>query len=120
VDEDGYFFLVDRLKRMINVAGYKVWPAEVESMLYGHSAILEAAIVRARDGRRDESVKAFVVLKKSATDTPDEEALIAWCRTRMAAYKVPRAVAFVDTLPKTASGKIFWRGLQEQEDRRVS
>jgi fatty-acyl-CoA synthase len=120
VDEDGYFFLVDRLKRMINVAGYKVWPAEVESMLYGHPAILEAAVVRVRDARRGESVKAFVVLKKSATEAPDEEDLIAWCRTRMAAYKVPRAVAFVDTLPKTASGKIFWRGLQEQEDRSVS
>src|SRR6185312_15893292 len=63
VDEDGYFFLVDRLKRMINASGYKVWPAEVEAMLYAHEAILEAAIIRTSDPRRGESVKAVVVLK---------------------------------------------------------
>ncbi len=120
IDEDGYFFLVDRLKRMINLAGFKVWPAEVEAMLYGHPAILEAAIIRTREARRGESVKAVVVLKKDPAHALEEEALIAWCRTRMAAYKVPRAVAFVDSLPKTASGKILWRVLQEQEDRGVA
>lgn len=120
VDDEGYFFLVDRLKRMINVSGFKVWPAEVESMLYAHPAILEAAIIRSSEERRGESVKAVVVLKKDARDALEEESLIAWCRTRMAAYKVPRNVTFVDALPKTASGKILWRALQEQEDRRAS
>ncbi len=120
VDEDGYFFLVDRLKRMINVSGYKVWPAEVEAMLYAHPAILEAAIIRTGDARRGESVKAVVVLKKDSRGALDAEGLIEWCRGRMAAYKTPRSVAFVDALPKTASGKILWRTLQEYEDQGAS
>jgi fatty-acyl-CoA synthase len=118
IDEDGYFFLVDRLKRMINVSGFKVWPAEVEAMLYGHPAVLEAAIIRTRDARRGEAVKAVIALKKDVQ--VDEPGLIVWCQTRMAAYKVPRSVEFVPSLPKTGSGKIFWRELQEQEDRRAS
>jgi fatty-acyl-CoA synthase len=120
IDEDGYFFLVDRLKRMINVSGFKVWPAEVEAMLYGHPAVLEAAIIRTRDPRRGESVKAVVALKKDVAEVPDEPSFIGWCQTRMAAYKVPRSVEFVASLPKTGSGKILWRALQEQEDRRAS
>ncbi|HEX4446740.1 MAG TPA: long-chain fatty acid--CoA ligase, partial [Polyangiaceae bacterium] len=116
IDEEGYFFLVDRLKRMINVSGFKVWPAEVEAMLYGHPAVLEAAIIRTRDPRRGESVKAVVALKKDAADVPDELSFIGWCQARMAAYKVPRSVEFVASLPKTGSGKILWRALQEQED----
>jgi fatty-acyl-CoA synthase len=120
VDEDGYFFLVDRLKRMINASGFKVWPAEVESMLYAHPAVQEAAIIRTRDPRRGESVKAVIVRKNGMRDAVDESALIAWCQTRMAAYKVPRSVEFVDSLPKTGSGKIFWRELQEKEDRKTA
>jgi fatty-acyl-CoA synthase len=118
VDDEGYFFLVDRLKRMINASGFKVWPAEVEMILYGHPAILEAAIIRTADRRRGESVKAMVVLKKNMQDAVDEPALVGWCQLHMAAYKVPRSVEFVDALPKTASGKILWRALQEQEDRK--
>jgi fatty-acyl-CoA synthase len=120
VDEDGYFFLVDRLKRMINASGFKVWPAEVEAMLYAHPAVQEAAIIRTRDARRGESVKAVVVPKKGMRDKIDEGSLIGWCQTQMAAYKVPRSVEFVDTLPKTATGKIFWRELQEKEDRKTA
>jgi fatty-acyl-CoA synthase len=116
-DEEGYFFLVDRLKRMINAAGFKVWPAEVEAMLYAHPSILEAAIIRTRDPRRGESVKAVVVRKKDSAPL-DEAGLITWCQAQMAAYKVPRAVEFVDSLPKTGSGKILWRQLQEREDAR--
>jgi fatty-acyl-CoA synthase len=118
IDEDGYFFLVDRLKRMINASGFKVWPAEVEAMLYAHPAVQEAAIIRTRDVRRGESVKAVVVAKKGMRSTLDESSFIDWCQSRMAAYKVPRVVEFVDSLPKTGSGKIFWRGLQEEEDRK--
>jgi fatty-acyl-CoA synthase len=118
VDEDGYFFLVDRLKRMINASGFKVWPAEVELMLYAHPAVKEAVIIGAKDARRGETVKAVLVPK--ADMQIDEPAFIAWCQERMAAYKVPRSIEIVDTLPKTVSGKILWRELQERENQRTA
>jgi len=117
-DEDGYFFLVDRLKRMINASGFKVWPAEVESQLYAHPAIQEAAVISQKDARRGETVKAIVVLKPSARGEVDEQQIIEWSRAQMAAYKVPRTVEFVDSLPKSGAGKILWRVLQEKEDAR--
>jgi fatty-acyl-CoA synthase len=117
-DEDGYFFLVDRLKRMINVAGFKVWPAEVEAMLYAHPGIQEAVIIAGKDARRGETVKAVVVLKPSARGTVDEPALLSWARANMAAYKVPCSFELADALPKSATGKILWRVLQEQQDAR--
>ena len=113
VDEDGFFFFTDRLKRMINASGYKVWPAEVEAMMYRHPDIRECCIIAANDDYRGETVKAVVVLKDGAHLTA--EALIQWSREQMAAYKVPRQVAFVDTLPKSATGKVMWRQLQEAE-----
>jgi len=116
-DEEGYFFITDRLKRMINCSGYKVWPAEVESMLYAHPAVQEACVIGARDGYRGETVKAVVVLKSAAKNTSPKD-IIDWARERMAAFKVPRLVEFVDELPKTASGKILWRKLQEEENRK--
>jgi len=118
IDDDGYFFLVDRLKRMINVAGFKVWPAEVEAMLYAHPAIQEAVIIARKDPRRGETVKAVVVLKAAARGQVDEAQLIAWARDNMAAYKVPGSFELAETLPKTATGKIQWRVLQEQQDER--
>jgi fatty-acyl-CoA synthase len=116
-DEEGYFFITDRLKRMINCSGFKVWPAEVEAMLYAHPAIQEACVIGTRDGYRGETVKAVVVLKNAAKGTAAED-IIGWARGRMAAFKVPRVVEFVDQLPKTATGKILWRELQEEENRR--
>jgi fatty-acyl-CoA synthase len=116
-DDEGYFFITDRLKRMINCSGFKVWPAEVEAMLYAHPAIQEACVIGARDGYRGETVKAVVVLKSAAKGTAPQE-IIDWARGRMAAFKVPRVVQFVDQLPKTATGKILWRELQEEENRR--
>ena len=116
-DEDGYFFITDRLKRMINCAGFKVWPAEVESMLYAHPAIQEACVIGAKDAYRGETVKALVVLKQQSKSTTAEE-IIGWAREKMAAFKVPRVVEFVDDLPKTSTGKILWRELQEQENRK--
>jgi fatty-acyl-CoA synthase len=116
-DEEGYFFITDRLKRMINAAGFKVWPAEVEAMLYAHPAIQEACVVGARDAYRGETVKAIVVVKKDAKGTSAED-IIDWAREKMAAFKVPRVVEFVDALPKTATGKILWRELQERENRK--
>jgi fatty-acyl-CoA synthase len=115
VDEEGYFFLVDRLKRMINAAGLKVWPAEVEAMLYGHPDIQEACVVGVKDARRGEAVKAFVVLKPARRGQVSADDVIAWARTKMAAYKVPNIVAFEESLPKSATGKILWRALQERE-----
>jgi fatty-acyl-CoA synthase len=112
-DEDGYFFITDRLKRMINASGFKVWPAEVEAMLYAHPAIQEACVIGAPDGYRGETVKALVVPRAGAQASVDE--IIAWARGRMAAFKVPRVVQFVERLPKTATGKILWRELQEKE-----
>jgi fatty-acyl-CoA synthase len=117
-DEDGYFFITDRLKRMINCSGFKVWPAEVEAMLYAHPAIQEACVIGARDPYRGETVKAVVVLKKEFLEKTQPQAIIDWARDRMAAFKVPRVVEFVDALPKTATGKILWRELQEKENRR--
>jgi fatty-acyl-CoA synthase len=118
-DEEGYFFVTDRLKRMINCAGYKVWPAEVESMLYAHPAIQEACVIGARDPYRGETVKALIVKKPDAQAVRPED-IIEWARGRMAAFKVPRVVEFVDGLPRTATGKIFWRKLQEEENRKSS
>jgi len=115
VDQDGYFFLTDRLKRMINASGFKVWPAEVEALLFRHPAIQEACIIATPDSYRGESVKAVVVLRASHRGQLNEQELIAWCRDNMAVYKVPRAVQFVDALPKSGAGKVMWRLLQEAE-----
>jgi len=117
-DEEGYFFITDRLKRMINASGFKVWPAEVEMLLYAHPDIQEACVIGALDGYRGETVKAFVVLKKESKHKVSAEQITEWARGRMAAFKVPRVVQFVDELPKTATGKILWRQLQEEENRR--
>jgi fatty-acyl-CoA synthase len=107
--------MVDRLKRMINAAGFKVWPAEVETMLYRHPAIQEACVIAATDAYRGETVKAVVVLRPECRDSARAEDIIAWARDTMAAYKVPRLIEFVDALPKSGTGKIMWRRLQEQE-----
>jgi len=114
IDEDGYFFMRDRLKRMINVSGYKVWPAEVESLMYQHPAIHEACIVARPDAKQGESVCAVVALKAGAT--LDAETLIAWCRERMAVYKAPRTVEFRTALPKSSTGKVAWREIQADID----
>jgi fatty-acyl-CoA synthase len=118
-DEDGYFFIVDRLKRMINASGYKVWPAEVETVLYHHPHIQEACIIGTRDPRRGETIKAVVVLKEGSRDKVAPDDIVAWAREKMAAYKVPRVVEFVASLPKSATGKVQWRALQEAENKRT-
>ena len=114
-DEDGYFFIVDRLKRMINASGFKVWPTEVESQMYQHPAILEACVIGTQDAHRGETVKAVVVLRPEWRGRIDEASIINWCRENMAAYKYPRIVQFVESLPKSGAGKIMWRELQDRE-----
>ena len=118
-DEEGYFFITDRLKRMINASGFKVWPAEVEAMLYAHPDIQEACIIGALDPYRGETVKAVIVPKAEARGRLKPEDITAWAHERMAAFKVPRVIEFVDELPKTATGKVFWRKLQEDENARA-
>ncbi|KVR64676.1 long-chain fatty acid--CoA ligase [Burkholderia ubonensis] len=115
MDEDGYFFMVDRLKRMINASGYKVWPAEVEAILYGHPDIREVCVIGSVDPYRGETVKAVVVADPARRGSLNEDAIVAWAREHMASYKAPRIVEFVDALPKSGTGKIQWRQLQEQE-----
>ena len=112
MDADGWFYVVDRKKDQINAAGYKVWPREVEDVLYGHPAVREAAVVGVPDAYRGETVKAFVSLRPGERVEADE--LIAFCRERMAAYKYPRVVEFVDELPRTASGKVLRRVLRDR------
>lgn len=115
VDEDGYFFITDRLKRMINASGFKVWPAEVEALMFRHPAIQEACVISAKDSYRGETVKAVVVVRASHKGQVSAEDIVAWCRENMAVYKAPRIVQFVDALPKSGSGKVMWRALQEAE-----
>ncbi len=109
-DEDGWFYLVDRKKDMIVAGGYKVWPREVEDVLYTHEAVLEAGVVGVPDPYRGETVKAFVSLRSGHSVDPGE--LIAYCRERLAAYKYPRQIDIVDAIPKTATGKILRRQLR--------
>ena len=115
MDEEGYFFITDRLKRMINASGFKVWPAEVETLLFKHPAIQEACIIASRDAYRGETVKAVVVLRAAAKGKTGADDIINWAREHMATYKVPRIVEFVDELPKSGTGKVMWRTLQERE-----
>ena len=118
-DEDGYFFMTDRLKRMINTSGFKVWPAEVETLMFRHPAIQEACVIPAHDSYRGETVKAVVVLRDSFQGQVSEQDIIDWCRENMAVYKAPRIVQFAEALPRSASGKVMWRQLQEADAARV-
>ncbi|HYX60676.1 MAG TPA: long-chain fatty acid--CoA ligase [Streptosporangiaceae bacterium] len=112
MDAAGWFYIVDRKKDQINAGGYKVWPREVEDVLYQHEAVREAAVVGVPDAYRGETVKAYVSLRPGQTATAEE--LIAFCREQMAAYKYPRQVEFLDELPKTVSGKLLRRELRDR------
>ncbi|RCH65100.1 long-chain fatty acid--CoA ligase [Streptomyces sp. SDr-06] len=110
MDRDGWLYVVDRMKDMINASGFKVWPREVEDVLYTHPAVREAAVVGIPDAYRGESVKAYVSLRPGAEAGPAE--LAAYCEERLAAYKYPREVEILAELPKTTSGKILRRELR--------
>ncbi len=114
-DDEGYFFITDRLKRMINASGYKVWPSEVELLLFKCPLVQEACIIAARDPYRGETVKAVVVLRAEARGQARPQDIIDWARQHMAVYKAPTQVEFVEALPKSGSGKVMWRTLQERE-----
>ncbi|MEU5346724.1 AMP-binding protein [Streptomyces sp. NPDC020766] len=112
MDADGWLYVVDRKKDMINASGFKVWPREVEDVLYTHPAVREAAVVGVPDGYRGETVKAYISLRPGADEAPDTFA--AYCKERLAAYKYPRQVEILADLPKTASGKILRRELRSR------
>ena len=113
MDEDGYFFIVDRKKEMILSAGFNVYPREVEEVLFEHPAVLDATVVGVPDRLRGERIKAFVILRPGATATAPQ--IIDFCRERLAPYKVPRAVEFRDSLPRLLTGKVSRRLLREEE-----
>jgi long-chain acyl-CoA synthetase len=116
MDEQGYFSIVDRIKDMILVSGFNVYPTEVEAVLYQHPQILKCAVVGLPDDTTGERVKAFVVLKAGETTTPDE--IVAWCRAPgqgLTGYRVPKEVELRDELPETLIGKVLRRVLQEEE-----
>lgn len=114
VDEQGWVYLVDRIKDQINVSGYKVWPREVEDILYEHPAVLEAAVVGVPDEYRGESVAAYISLRDGHGVESDE--LISFARERLAPYKRPRVVYVLTDLPKTQTGKIRRGALRNQHD----
>ncbi|MPY33186.1 long-chain fatty acid--CoA ligase [Streptomyces adustus] len=113
MDEQGWLYVVDRKKDMINASGFKVWPREVEDVLYTHPAVREAAVVGVPDGYRGETVKAYISLRPGAD--ADADTLTAYCKDRLAAYKYPRQVEILPELPKTASGKILRRELRSRD-----
>ena len=113
MDEDGYFFVVDRVKEMVIVSGFKVYPREVDEVLYAHPAVLEAAAVGVPHPSKGEVVKAFVVLRPGAKATAQE--LVDHCRANLAPYKVPVEVVFRSELPKTLIGKVLRRQLAAED-----
>lgn len=114
MDEDGYFYIVDRKKDMINVSGLKVWPREVEEVLYEHPAVKETGVIGIADPYRGETVKAFIVLKETLEGETTADEIIQFCKEKMASFKAPTQVEFVKELPKTAIGKVLRRVLKEE------
>lgn len=114
MDEDGYFYIVQRKKDMILVSGYNVYPNEIEDVLFMHAAVKECAVIGVNDQYRGEAVKAFIVLKEGATASVEE--IQAFCRERLAKYKLPTHIEFMAALPKSAVGKILRRELREREE----
>jgi long-chain acyl-CoA synthetase len=115
MDDAGWFYIVDRKKDMISAAGYKVWPRDVEDVLYSHEAVRQAAVVGVPDDYRGETVKAYVSLKPGTQVTGPE--LVAYCKERLAAYKTPRDVEILDELPATVTGKLLRRELRDRAAR---
>jgi long-chain acyl-CoA synthetase len=112
-DEDDYIFVVDRKKDMVIAGGFNIYPREIDEVLYQHPKVLDAVAVGIPDPYRGETLKAYIVLKPGETATGDE--IIAFCKEKLAAYKIPKAVEFRESIPKTAVGKILRKILREEE-----
>lgn len=117
MDEDGYFYIVDRKKELIKPGGYQVWPREVEEAIMSNPKVLDAGVAGIPDAYRGETVKAWIVVKPGATLSEDE--VKSWCKERLAPYKVPTHIEFRSELPKTTVGKILRRELVRQEKESV-
>lgn len=120
MDEDGYFYIVDRLKDMIKYKGHSVYPREIEDIMYEHPAIQEVCVVGIPDPNAGETIKAFVALKPNFRGKITEQEIIEWCKQRMAAYKYPRIIEFREELPKSTAGKYLRRVLREEEMKKTS
>jgi long-chain acyl-CoA synthetase len=117
MDEDGYFYIVDRKKELIKPGGYQVWPREVEEVISEHPKVLEVGVAGIPDPYRGETVKAWVVVRPGESLTEDD--IKDWCRDKLASYKVPSQVEFRDELPKTTIGKILRRELVREHKESV-
>ena len=111
IDEDGFVYIVDRKKDMIISGGFNVFPSEVEQVLWGHPAVQDCAVIGVPDEKWGEAVKAIVVLKPG--QEPDQAGILAWTRQRLAGFKVPKSIEFVEALPRNPSGKLLRRKLRE-------
>jgi long-chain acyl-CoA synthetase len=120
MDENGFLFFVERIKDLIIASGYNIAPAEVEGYLYHHPAVQEAAVVGIPDEYRGETVKAFIILKQEARGKVTEAEIIAFGKEKMAAYKAPKVVEFIDEIPKNLTGKVLRRVLREREEEKRS
>ena len=118
MDEDGYFYIVQRKKDMIIVSGFNVYPNEVEEVIFTHPAVKEVAVIGVADAYRGEAVKAFVVLKEGYEAS--EKDLLEFCSARLARYKVPSLLEFAASLPKSGVGKVLRRALRDMEEARRS
>jgi len=118
MDEEGYVKFLGRTREMIKCSGYSVFPAEVEELLYSHSAVKEAAVIGVSDPYRGESPKAFIILKPEFVDKIKETEILEWCKDNMSAYKRPRFVEFRQELPKSAAGKVLRRILVDEESQK--
>jgi len=114
IDKKGWCYIVDRKKDLINVSGYKVWPRDVEDVLYQHPSVKEAAVIGVPDEYRGETVMAFVSLREKYKGSITPRELISFCKEKMAAFKYPRKLEFIDEVPKTPTGKFLRRQLREQ------
>jgi long-chain acyl-CoA synthetase len=113
MDEDGYFYIVDRKKELIKASGFQVWPREIEEVLATHPKVQEVGVAGIPDPYRGETVKAWIVLKPGETATPEE--IREWCQDKLAKYKIPTHIEFRSELPKTMVGKVLRRVLVEEE-----
>ena len=113
MDDEGYLFIVDRKKDMIIAGGYNIYPRDIEEVLFEYTGIREACVIGIPDAYRGETVKAFIVPEPGENVT--EDAVKAWCKEKLASYKVPRQVEWMDELPKSAIGKVLRRKLREME-----
>ncbi len=118
LDDEGYIFILDRIKDLIKYKGHSVYPREVEEVLYEHPAVQECSVIGVKDPVKGEDIKAYIILHSEYKNKITEQEIIEWTKENMAAYKYPRSVEFVRNLPKSPVGKILRRSLREKEEKK--